>query len=55
MTKFLLALTVTVIASMPAHAQTVFVSGQGSDKNPCTGAKPCRTFQQAFNTAQLTA
>ena len=50
-TAVLFALVVTALASMPAHAQRVFVSGQGSDKDPCTAKKPCRTFQQAFNTA----
>jgi hypothetical protein len=34
-----------------AFAQTrVFVSGQGSDANPCSVAAPCRSFQQAHNT-----
>src|SRR5215471_667232 len=34
-----------------AFAQTrVFVSGSGSDANPCTLAAPCRSFQQAHNT-----
>jgi hypothetical protein len=54
MTKatFLLTLIVTALASMPVHAQDrVFVSGLGSDTNPCTVTQPCRTFQQAFNTA----
>jgi hypothetical protein len=44
------ALIVTALASMPAHAQRVFVSGHGLDSNPCTVTQPCRTFQQAFNT-----
>jgi hypothetical protein len=35
---------------MPAHAQRVFVSGEGLDTNPCTVTLPCRTFQQAYNT-----
>src|SRR5262245_61187066 len=52
-TAFLLTLIVTALASMSAHAQSlrVFVSGQGSDTNPCTLAKPCRTFQQAYKPA----
>jgi hypothetical protein len=52
-TAFLLSLIVTALASMPAHAQPVrvFVSGQGLDTNPCTVTQPCRTFQQAYNTA----
>ncbi|HYR75263.1 MAG TPA: right-handed parallel beta-helix repeat-containing protein [Pyrinomonadaceae bacterium] len=41
---FALALCVT------AQAQTrVFVSGVGSDVNPCSRTAPCRTFQQAHN------
>src|SRR5215831_2103523 len=36
---------------MPAVAQTrVFVSGSGSDANPCSLSAPCRSFQQAHNT-----
>jgi hypothetical protein len=51
-TRFLLALAVTSLASIPAHAQLrVFVSGAGLDTNPCTVNQPCRTFQQAYNTA----
>jgi len=34
----------------PANAQRGFVSGGGSDSNPCTVASPCPSFQQAFNT-----
>jgi hypothetical protein len=49
-TAFLIAFIVTALASMPAHAQRVFVSGLGLDTNPCTVAQPCRTFQQAYNT-----
>ena len=56
-TAFLLTLIATAIASMPANAQQVraFVSGEGSDGNPCTLAQPCRTFQRAHDTAQPTA
>jgi hypothetical protein len=50
-TAHLIALIVTALAVMPAHAQRLFVSGQGLDTNPCTVTQPCRTFQQAFNTA----
>jgi hypothetical protein len=50
-TAFLLTLIVTALASVPAHAQRVFVSGTGLDTNPCTVTQPCRTFQQAYNTA----
>jgi hypothetical protein len=50
-TAFLLALIITALASMPAQAQPlrVFVSGHGSDSNPCTVTQPCRTFQVAYN------
>jgi hypothetical protein len=52
-TAFLLALAVTALAILPTHAQPtrVFVSGHGLDTNPCTVTQPCRTFQQAHNTA----
>jgi hypothetical protein len=46
----LLTLIVPALASLPAHAQRVFVSGLGLDTNPCTVTQPCRTFQQAYNT-----
>jgi hypothetical protein len=49
-TAFLLVLIVTELASMPAHAQRVFVSGEGLDTNPCTVTQPCRTFQHAYAT-----
>jgi hypothetical protein len=51
-TAFLLSLTFTAVASVPAHAQQrVFVSGQGFDTNPCTVTQPCRTFQHAHDIA----
>jgi hypothetical protein len=50
-TAFFLSLITTALASMPAQAQRVFVSGHGLDTNPCTVTAPCRTFQQAYNTA----
>jgi hypothetical protein len=52
-TAILLALVATALASMPAHAQAirVFVSAHGLDTNPCNVIQPCRTFQQAYNTA----
>jgi hypothetical protein len=51
-TKVLLALVVTALASVPAHAQNrVFVSGAGLDTNPCTVTQPCRTSHQDYNTA----
>jgi len=39
-----------ILCALPAQAQRVFVSGAGSDSNPCTFTQPCRSFQQAFNT-----
>jgi hypothetical protein len=39
------------LQAAPAQAQRVFVSATGSDSNPCTFASPCRSFQQAHNTA----
>jgi hypothetical protein len=40
-----------LLGSAPAAAQTrVFVSGSGSDANPCSLGAPCRSFQQAHNT-----
>ena len=35
-------------ASM-AQVQRTFVSGFGSDSNPCSHAAPCRTFGQAIS------
>jgi hypothetical protein len=45
-----LAFAVTLSAA-PAQAQRVFVSGTGSDGNPCTFASPCRSFQHAHDVA----
>jgi len=41
----------TMLAALPAYAQParVFVSGTGSDSNPCTYTAPCRSFAQAFS------
>jgi hypothetical protein len=52
-TAVLVALIVAALGSIPAHAQPlrVFVSGLGLDTNPCTVNQPCRTFQQAHDTA----
>jgi Right handed beta helix region len=51
-TAVLLALAVTALASVPAHAQTrVFVASFGLDTNPCNVAQPCRTFQHAHDIA----
>jgi hypothetical protein len=38
------------LTAVPARAQSIrtFVSGHGSDANPCTLGSPCRTFAQAF-------
>jgi hypothetical protein len=38
-----------ILFAVPAHAQTTstYVSGVGSDANPCTAASPCRTLQAA--------
>src|SRR5215471_12646827 len=45
-------LAVLPIISGPALAQTrVFVSGSGSDVNPCSQGSPCRTFQHAHDVA----
>jgi hypothetical protein len=45
------ALLVALLSASPARAQLnrTFVSGAGSDNNPCTFSSPCRTFQTAFN------
>jgi len=48
----LAALAGMLLCTLPAQAQDrVFVSGGGVDTNPCTYAAPCRSFQQAYNTA----
>jgi len=59
MTKIALPLTLLATALVgalaaapaPAQAQAVrtFVSGAGSDANPCTVTAPCRHFQAAYN------
>jgi hypothetical protein len=36
-----------VFSSASGQAQRTFVSGLGSDGNPCTRAAPCRNFAQA--------
>src|SRR6202034_2964727 len=45
------ALAVTLVASLPAHAQLTrtFVSSSGVDTNPCTVAAPCATFAHAYS------
>jgi hypothetical protein len=46
-----IAITVILLCSAAAQAQTssnrTFVSGQGSDTNPCTNIAPCRSFAAA--------
>jgi hypothetical protein len=39
------------LSTMPAQAQPsdAFVAGQGSDRNTCTFARPCRTFQHVHD------
>src|SRR5499427_6040505 len=37
------------IASASAQVQRTFVSGGGSDGNPCSRTAPCRTFTQAIS------
>src|SRR5215467_8341508 len=36
------------VTSASAQAQRTFVSGLGSDSNPCARTAPCRTFTQAL-------
>src|SRR5664279_6206780 len=47
----LAAALAVVLPAAPAHAQAnhTYVSGAGSDDNPCTFASPCRTLQAAYN------
>jgi Right handed beta helix region len=44
-------LMLIALASSAQAQQRVFVSAHGLDTNPCTVTQPCRTFQQAHNTA----
>jgi len=37
-----------VVSSASAQSQRTFVSGLGSDSNPCSRTAPCRTFAQAL-------
>jgi hypothetical protein len=48
----MIAAAIALFHVFPAQAQALrtFVSGQGSDANPCSVAAPCRTFQRAFAT-----
>jgi hypothetical protein len=47
----LVTMLACLLHAAPAYAQAnrTFVSGSGSDSNPCTVASPCRSFQAAFN------
>ena len=48
--RFLFTFSLLLICSFAAQAQTrTFVSGLGSDANPCTRVSPCRTFQRAHD------
>jgi hypothetical protein len=47
---FLSAILLTVlVSSASAQSQRTFVSGGGSDANPCSRTAPCRTFGQAIS------
>src|SRR5205814_8459609 len=53
--RFLLSVAVTLffslaLGSLTQAAPRTFVSGLGSDANPCTRTAPCRTFQMAHDT-----
>jgi len=48
--RFAFTFAFLLICCFTAQAQSrVFVSGVGSDANPCSRTAPCRTFQQAHN------
>src|SRR5262252_10201767 len=49
-TAFLFAsfLVLMIMSSASAQVQRTFVSGLGSDANPCSRTSPCRTFAQAL-------
>src|SRR5437762_1523252 len=52
--RFLLSVAVTLFVSFPLCSLTqaaprTFVSGLGSDANPCSRTAPCRTFQHAHD------
>src|SRR5215471_16146383 len=50
-TTFLFAsfLVLMTISSASAQVQRTYVSGLGSDANPCSRTAPCRTFTQAIS------
>ena len=45
------SVVVAALSTAPASAQNArtFVSGLGSDSNPCSRTEPCRTFQRAHD------
>jgi hypothetical protein len=45
---FALLMLLMLVSSASAQVQRTFVSGLGSDSNPCTRIAPCRTFGQAL-------
>ncbi|HYJ06769.1 MAG TPA: hypothetical protein VEX43_16655 [Chthoniobacterales bacterium] len=48
--RFLAAASLAVVFSTAANAQTrTWVSGTGSDANPCSRTAPCQTFAGAFS------
>jgi hypothetical protein len=42
-------ITLFFLSTASAQAQRTFVSGLGSDSNPCSRTSPCRTFVQAIS------
>ena len=50
LTRFIFMFPFSLICCFAAAAQTrTFVSGLGSDANPCTRISPCRSFQRAHD------
>ena len=49
MKKLGLAASTLLLFALPVFGQRTFVSGAGSDLNPCSVTQPCRTIQQALN------
>ena len=45
------AMLPSLLLAVPAQAQRVFVSATGLDRNPCTFASPCHSFQHAHDVA----
>jgi hypothetical protein len=45
----LMLLAAVFVSSASAQSQRTFVSGVGSDANPCSRVAPCRTFTQAIS------